>query len=58
MAQTGGQLDFAFEARDVLGAGFLERQQLDGGWPTQQRVVGAIDHPHPAFADLLVPERD
>ena len=35
-------------------AGAVGQEELDGGGPAQHRVRGAVDHAHPAFAELLL----
>ena len=53
MIQRREDFGFALEAREpVVVSGDRRRQDLDGDLTLELRVGGAIDLPHPAFADL------
>ena len=52
--QRSQQMTFALEASHALGVGGdLGPEDLDRDLAVQARVVGPIDHAHPALADLL-----
>jgi hypothetical protein len=54
VAELGGELDLALEAGQALRARFVRPQQLDRGRAAQHGVLGAVDHPHAALAELFL----
>ena len=54
MREHRGTSDLALEASQSVLSGPVGQEELDGGGPAKHRVRGAVDHAHPAFAELLL----
>ena len=54
MGELAGEADFALEPLDGGGVRAVGQEQFHGGVAPHERVAGAIDDAHAAFADFFV----